>query len=302
LDNIYRRNTSELNFEKIYRISYKIGSRKQGLKLHKKVTEFERSWIVDNFVPVVRILAQKDVPSTTSDQSSKGTSELLQCVINQWNSLTLSAAMAKDVVGNIYRIDEFKREESAYHSFECSFRDHLLYHPIQSPKSETKVIDLIFDVMFNLISFSRCGHSVDKKLTRACVAILKSLYGREERTEANDLYKLDFEPRFIANSQCFFAQEVESLVGQSASAWLRRTGYWLKEEAELCRTVIWGPTHHALIKVVESQLIEGYLKHHATKLKAEIGTMFRDENYDDLRLLYQHIQRGILVSSSSGRL
>jgi cullin 3 len=280
-----------LDFKKLYRATYKFVLKRQRYKLHEKLSEFQRSWIIENFVPEVRVLALKDVPSTTSDQSSKGASELLQCVIDQWNTLNLSIAMIESPLMYMDQNYTSERKESIFHTLENSFRDNLFYHPIKSPKSETKVIDLIFDVMFNLISFSRCGHSVEKKLIKACVALLKSLYGTGERTEANDLYKIDFEPRFIANSQYFFSQEVKSLVGQSVSTWLQRTGYWLKEEAELCRTVIWGPTHHALIKVVELQLIEGYLEHHATNLKAEIEIMFRDENYDDLRLLYRHIQR-----------
>ncbi|PMD13239.1 Cullin repeat-containing protein [Hyaloscypha hepaticicola] len=292
LDNIYRRNASTSDLEKLYRASYKIALKRLGHKLHEKLAEFQRSWIIENLVPEVRVLAQKDVPSTTSDQSFKGASELLHCVIDQWKNLTLSAAISEGAMMYMDRVYVSERTQPPLaYSLESSFRDNLLYHPIKLPKSETKVIDLLFDVMFNLISLSRSGHSVDKKLIRACVTLLKSLYSTGERTEANDLYQIDFEPRFIAYSQYFFFQEVKSLADQSASTWLQRTGYWLKEEAELCRTVIWGPTYHALIKVVESQLIDGYLEHHATNLKAEIETMFRDENYDDLRLLYRHIQR-----------
>jgi hypothetical protein len=46
-----------------------------------------------------------------------------------------------------------------------------------------------------------------------------------------------------------------------------------------------------MLKIVESQLIHGYLENHAANLQAEIDTMFRNEDFENLRLLYQHIHR-----------
>jgi len=46
-----------------------------------------------------------------------------------------------------------------------------------------------------------------------------------------------------------------------------------------------------MIKVVESQLIHRYLEHHAANLQAEIDMMFRNEDYQNLQLLHEHIHR-----------
>jgi cullin 3 len=46
-----------------------------------------------------------------------------------------------------------------------------------------------------------------------------------------------------------------------------------------------------MIKIVESQLIHGHLQHHATNLQAELNMMFRNEDYQNLQLLYEHIHR-----------
>jgi cullin 3 len=249
-------------------------------------------WVIGNLVPEVLALAQDDVSSSSSEQLSKRASKLLKYISDQWKHNTLSAAMIDDIMMFLNRAyAEEMRKPPVFELVDAGFRDNLLYYPIGSPKSDARVIDILFDVMFNLISLSRNGQSVDKKLLRSCVGLLKGLYGAGGRTEDNDLYNIDFEPRFIANSKDFFVKEAKSLVQQSASIWLQRTNYWLKEETELCRTVIWGPTHHAMIKIVESQLIHEHLEHHATNLRAEIDMMFRDEDFQNLQLLHEHIHR-----------
>jgi cullin 3 len=249
-------------------------------------------WVIENLVPEVRALAQDNVSSSSSEQLSKRASELLRYISDQWKHHTLSAALIDDTMSQLNKVyAEETTKPPLGELVKAGFRDNLLYYPIGPPKPEARVIDLLFDVMFNVIYLSRTGQSVDKKLLRSCVGLLKGLYGAGETTEDNDLYKIDFEPRFIADSTDFFVKEAKSLEEQSASIWLQQTNYWLKEEAELCRTVIWGPTHHAMIKVVESQLIQGHLEHHAADLQAEIDTMFRNEDFENLRLLYQHIRR-----------
>lgn len=251
-DNIHSRKTSNLSFENIYRNTMKIVIKKRGAKLYERVAEFERMWIIENLVPEVRALAQDGVWSSASEQLSKRVSALLKHIDDQWKHYRLSANMICDCLMVLDRI--FVAETiGALPIFELlmgSFRDHLLYYPIGPPKSEARVMDLLFDAMFKLISLSRNGQFVDKKLMRSCVGLLKSLYGTGENNEDNDLYKIEFEPLLIADSKDFFVKEAESLVRQSAIIWLQRTNYWLKEEAELCRTVIWGPTYHAINKVV----------------------------------------------------
>lgn len=289
---IHSRRPSIRGFEALYRHVYKIVLHKEEAKLYEKLAEFERKWIIENLLPDVRALAQDNISSSASEQLSERASELLKCISDQWKQFSISTAMIQDlfvVVDRIYAVDN--RRAPINELLEESFRDNLLYHPMESPKSEARAIDLLFDMMFKLISLLRNGHFVDKKLIRSCVGLLKSLYGTRERTEDSDLYTIDFEPLFIADSKDFFVKETKSLLQQSASIWLQRTNYWLKEESELCRTVIWGPTYHAIIKVVESQLICGHLDHHATNFQAEIDTMFKNEDYENLQLLYQHIHR-----------
>jgi cullin 3 len=213
-------------------------------------------WIIKNLVPEVRALTQDNVSSSALEPLSKRALELLKYISDQWKRHTISVAITKDIMMYLDRVYiQETRTDPLGELLEGSFRDNLLYYPIGSPKSEARVINLLFDVMFRLISLLRNGQCVDKKLMRSCVGLLKSLHGTEERTEDNNLYKIDFKPLFIADSKDFFVKEAKSLAQQSATIWLQRTNYWLKEEGELCRTVIWGPTYHAMIKIVESQLI-----------------------------------------------
>jgi cullin 3 len=195
-------------------------------------------WVIENLVPEVRALAQDDVSSSAAEQLSKSASDLLEYISDKWKHHTLSGAMIDDVmmyVSRVYAVDT--KKPLLGELVEASFRDNLLYYPVGSPKTEARVLDLLFDVMFKLISLSRNGQFVDKKLLRNCVGLLKSVYGTGEKTEDNDLYNIDFEPRFIADSTDFFVKEAKSLKEQSARIWLQRTNYWLKEEAELCRTI-----------------------------------------------------------------
>jgi hypothetical protein len=71
--------------------------------------------------------------------------------------------MIDDTMSHLNRLyAEETRKPPLGELVEAGFRDNLLYYPIGPPKSEARVIDLLFDVMFNVIYLS--GNATLKKL------------------------------------------------------------------------------------------------------------------------------------------
>ena len=243
--------------------------------------------------PVLCLATGQSGSENPQQETSTTSVEVLKYFEAQWRQFTISLAMVHDIFP--YFVGVYGQDHPGIPSLDArlrgSFRDNLLYHHISSPAFDGEILDIIFAIIFNQISLSRRGKSMDREALRANIGIFFSLYATDEEKEDQQLYTTEFEPRFVNYSNEFFAKEARNLMQADMKTWLTATKHFIEQETDLHRTTIWGPRHRGAVEIVELQVIRGYLEHQAVTLEKEVRAMISNEDFELLKLLYQNIYR-----------
>ena len=171
------------------------------------------------------------------------------------------------------------------------FRDHILRSCLNQ-NSKNLVIDILVSVMLDQIDMEREGDVIDRALIRSCSRMLTFLYETQEEDETSKLYLTVFEPRFLDNSQRFYANECERLLRESdASTWLRHTQQRLNEEADRCGTTIELESLNKVNSVIDNELIASHLGDFLGMESSGLRWMIDNDKIEDLAILYKLISR-----------
>ncbi|KAH8180040.1 cullin family protein [Sarocladium implicatum] len=301
LVDIHTKNNSRLSFEELYRASYKIVLKKKGELLYNNVKSFEEQWFAEHVIPKIEALVSRNLISIGVDQTAatsvnerRQTGEkFLKGVRDQWEDHNMSMNMTADILMYLDR-GYTQLEAHRVPIFTTTiglFRDHILRSCLND-KTESMVIDILISVMLDQINMERQGDVIDRNLIRSCSRMLTCLYETEEENEAEKLYLTTFEPRFIANSEDFYAEESERLLrGADTGAWLRHTSGRLTEEVDRCGTTIEVETLHKVNTVIEEKLIRKHLNEFLTMDGTGLRWMIDNDKLEDLSMVYKLISR-----------
>jgi cullin 3 len=105
---IHTRNASNLSYEQLYRLSYRVVLKKQGAELYRKVIEFERDWLVASILPKLRRLVSPELlaPASTSIHATERRrlgDVLLKGAKQEWKDHLTCIAMMSDVLMYLVR-------------------------------------------------------------------------------------------------------------------------------------------------------------------------------------------------------
>lgn len=301
LRDIHNKSCGRLSFEELYRAAYKIVLKKKGDVLYDRVKQFEEQWFAENVIPQIEILVSKslinigvDKSSTTSVNERRQTGEkFLKGLRDRWEDHNMSMNMTADIL--MYLDRGYTQLEShrvpIFATTIALFRDHILRSCLNQ-NSKNLVIDILVSVMLDQIDMEREGDVIDRALIRSCSRMLTFLYETQEEDENSKLYLTVFEPRFLDNSQRFYANECERLLRESdASTWLRHTQQRLNEEADRCGTTIELESLNKVNAVIDTELIASHLDDFLGMENSGLRWMIDNDKIEDLAILYKLISR-----------
>lgn len=301
LVDIHTKNNSRLSFEELYRAAYKIVLKKKGELLYNNVKSFEEQWFAEHVIPKIEALVNRNLISigvdrtaATSVNERRQTGEkFLKGVRDQWEDHNRSMNMTADILMYLDR-GYTQLEAHRVPIFTTTiglFRDHILRSCLND-KTDSMVIDILISVMLDQINMERQGDVIDRNLIRSCSRMLTCLYETEDENEAEKLYLTTFEPRFLANSENFYAEESERLLrAADTGAWLRHTSGRLTEEVDRCGTTIEIETLQKVSTVIDEKLIRKHLNDFLTMDGTGLRWMIDNDKLDDLSMVYKLISR-----------
>lgn len=301
LRDIHNKNCSRLSFEELYRAAYKIVLKKKGEVLYNRVKEFEEQWFAQHVIPQIEVLVTKSLinigverTSTTSVNERRQTGEkFLKGLRDTWDNHNMSMNMTADILMYLDR-GYTQLEAQRVPIFTTTiglFRDHILRSCLNA-NSKNMVIDILISVILDQVDMEREGDVIDRNLIRSCSRMLSSLYETEEENENEKLYLTVFEPRFLDNSQSYYAAECDKLLRESdAGAWLRHTQNRLNQEVDRCGTTIELETLPKVTKTIDNELIVAHLPEFLALEGSGLRWMIDNDKVEDLSILYQLISR-----------
>ncbi|KAL6895676.1 Cullin [Trichoderma longibrachiatum] len=301
LYDIHNKSCGRLSFEELYRAAYKIVLKKKGEVLYERVKEFEEQWFAEHAIPKIEVLVTKSLINMSVDASSSASvserrqtgENFLKGLKDTWEDHNMSMNMTADILMYLDRgyTQQEPRRVPIFATTIALFRDHILRSCLNA-NSNSLIGDILISVMLDQIDMERRGDVIDRNLIRSNTRMLSCLYETEDESESNKLYVTTFEPRFLANSEVFYARECERLLRESdASTWLRHTETRLREETDRCGTTIELETLPKVTKVVEEKLILGHLNDFLAMEGSGLRWMIDNDKIHDLSILYRLIAR-----------
>jgi cullin 3 len=301
LYDIHNKSCGRLSFEELYRAAYKIVLKKKGEVLYERVKEFEEQWFAEHAIPKIEVLVTKSLINMSVDASSSASvserrqtgENFLKGLRDTWEDHNMSMNMTADILMYLDRgyTQQEPRRVPIFATTIALFRDHILRSCLNA-NSDRSIGDILISVMLDQIDMERRGDIIDRNLIRSNTRMLSCLYETEDESENNKLYVTTFEPRFLANSEVFYARECERLLRESdASTWLRHTETRLREETDRCGTTIELETLPKVTKVVEEKLILGHLNDFLAMEGSGLRWMIDNDKIHDLSILYRLIAR-----------
>ncbi|KAL7819584.1 Cullin [Trichoderma gracile] len=301
LYDIHNKSCGRLSFEELYRAAYKIVLKKKGEVLYERVKEFEEQWFAEHAIPKIEVLVTKSLINMSVDASSSASvserrqtgENFLKGLRDTWEDHNMSMNMTADILMYLDRgyTQQEPRRVPIFATTIALFRDHILRSCLNA-NSNSLIGDILISVMLDQIDMERRGDVIDRSLIRSNTRMLSCLYETEDESENNKLYVTTFEPRFLANSEVFYARECERLLRESdASTWLRHTETRLREETDRCGTTIELETLPKVTRVVEEKLILGHLNDFLAMEGSGLRWMIDNDKIHDLSILYRLIAR-----------
>lgn len=303
LVDIHNKSCGKLSFEQLYRAAYKIVLKKKGDVLYDKVKQFEEDWFKKNVIPKIKVLVTRSLISVGSEAAATSANErrqtgekFLKGLKDTWEDHNMSMNMTSDIL--MYLDRGYTQQEAhrvpIFSSTIALFRDHILQSclsdKINAPNRQ--VMDILISVMLEQIDMEREGDVIDRNLIRSCSRMLSCLYETPEEDQSTKLYLTVFEPRFISNSEEFYARECERLLRDAdAIAWLRHTQARLTEEMDRCGTTIELETLPKICAVIDQKLISEHISDFFAVEGSGPRWMIDNDKVSDLSILYQLISR-----------
>ncbi|OAA42571.1 Cullin [Metarhizium rileyi] len=301
LRDIHNKSCGRLSFEELYRAAYKIVLKKKGEVLYERVKQFEEQWFAEHVIPKIEVLVTKslinigidrNLASSVNERRQTG-ERFLKGLKDTWEDHNMSMNMMADILMYLDRgyIQQEPNRVPIFATTIALFRKHILQSCLNA-NSTNLVMDILISVMLDQIDMERQGDVIDRALIRSCSRMLSCLYEAEDENENHKLYLTVFEPRFLSNSESFYAAECQRLLRESdASTWLSHTQRRLHEEADRCGTTIELETLPKVSVVIEQQLIVKHLSEFLALEGSGLKWMIDNDKVADLSTLYRLIAR-----------
>ncbi|KAG5638768.1 pre-tRNA nuclear export protein [Sphagnurus paluster] len=273
---IQNHDASNLSFEENYRFAYNMVLHKEGKMLYegvkKLVAENLDMLAKDKVIPVFPTGGNSD-PMHRSQEADI----FLKALRGIWDDHTSNMSKLGQILKYMDRVHT--KSEKVPEICEAGlnlFLKHIIRPPIQQH---------IVSAILNQVQFERDGYSINRSPVKGCVNVLQSL---EIDGGSITVYKRDFEPAFLRESEAFYkAEGVKLLESCDAPEFLRRVEARFESEDSRTHHYLSRQTASPLRQILKDNLLTPHLSTIISLPNSGLDNMIDMDKIDDLARLYR---------------
>lgn len=261
INEINKRNTSDLSFEQLYRYSYNMVLHKHGDFLYSRLIELQ----TDHLNTVATQIRTADSPV------------FLHEIHRQWSWFEVSLAHVRDILMYMDRQYVKSRNIKTVYDLGVSlFRSVVINDPAILPR--------LSQTLLSNIDRERNGEPVDSPLMRAITRMLAQL---GENDDGKAVYAYVFEDSFLERTRQFYVREATLYLSESTcSDYLIKASQRIQEERLRVESYLEPRTASKVRVVTERELISKYMTKLIHMENSGLVSMLRNDLLPDLRLMY----------------
>eukprot|EP00842_Homolaphlyctis_polyrhiza_P005864 jgi/Hompol1/6279/HPOL_002523-RA len=277
LRKIFRKQTSNLSFEELYRNAYDLCLSKFGDRLYadtrKIIVDHNEAVIASSIVPVFPLTA------TPPQGEAEG---FLRLVAKLWEDHTVCLSMASDILMYLDRTHlKGTNMPSIYDMGLDAFRDVV----VRSKKFPLPAH--LIATLLHQIHLEREGELVNRMLLRSIFEMLITLPVISSSGRVlTSIYDVDFERTFLETSATYYHRDSQKMLKEcNAMDYLAKTEQRLLEEQMRTKHYLSPTTESKIRSIVEQTLLEQNI---STIMEMETGLVHivSNDKYSDLQRMY----------------
>lgn len=261
INEINKRNTSNLSFEQLYRYSYNMVLHKHGDFLYSRLIQLQ----TDHLNTVAAQIRNADSPA------------FLHEIYRQWSWFDVSLAHVRDIL--MYMDRHFVKSHNIKTVYDLGvslFRSVVINDP--------EILPRLSQTLLTNIDRERNGEPVDSPLMRAITRMLAQL---GDNDDGKSVYAYVFEDAFLERTRQFYAREATLYLSESTcSDYLIKASQRIQEERLRVESYLEARTAPQVRVVTERELISKYMTKLIHMENSGLVSMLRNDLLPDLRLMY----------------
>ncbi|CAN8075215.1 unnamed protein product [Agarophyton chilense] len=261
INEINKRNISNLSFEQLYRYSYNMVLHKHGDYLYNGLTRLQ----TDHLNSVADIIKRTEPPAFLAE------------IKRQWTWFEISLSHVREVLMYMDRHYVKPKKKKNVHELGLAlFRDEIVHHPSILPR--------LSETLLESIDKERNGESIDSLLVKSVTRMLAEL-GRDDAGKS--VYETVFEDGFLKRTGQFYAREATLYLSETTcSEYLRKANQRINEERMRVECYLELETAPRVRRVAETELISKYMNKLINMENSGLIWMLRNDKVEDLKLMY----------------
>ena len=255
-EDIYKKKTSELYFEELYRTAYNLVLQKHGDMLYQGVADCFRKHALIVCEELLKV----------SDSS------LLAELSIAWDENKTTIGKVKDIV--MYMDKTYilhQKVVPVYCKGVSSFRECVIYHPIIREKMRRQLLD-------NVLA-ERNGEIIDTETIKGVLNMLIELGIDGER-----VYETEFEELFLSASKSFYREEYLAYSSQfSCPEYIKKVEIRFLEEAKRVNRYLSKTTEPKLRAILNTELVSDHAESLVEMEYSGCRNMMKENNLENLK-------------------
>lgn len=274
---IQNHNASNLSFEENHRFAYNMVLYKQGEMLYKGVNLL----VVENLEKLAREQVIPKFPTGTindSAQQSLAGELLLRSLRDVWDDHVSNMTKLGQILKYMDRV--YTKTADVPETWSKGL-ELFLKHIIKSPIKEH-----LTTAILKQVKYERDGYVINRSAVKGCVDVFLSL--DVDPDGSTTVYKLDFEPLFLKESESFYEAEADYLLTTcDASEYLRRVDARFVSEDSRTHHYLSRQTSPLLKQILENHLLTPHLATVVSMPNSGLDVMIDADKVEDLARLYR---------------
>lgn len=255
-DEIYRKNSSALSYELLYRHAYNLILAKHGDFLYAKTRE----------------KITEHLTTALSTLKTCLTENLLANLAEKWEHHKLSVSMVKDIL--MYMDSQYAVQQKKLPVFGLGltlFRDVIIYSPDVRQRLQTILIMNIND--------ERKGNLVDQNLLRINLSMLSDL-----NIDGVNVYEDEFETPFLNDTRSYYKEEsLRYMSDCTIPEYLTKAQDKLNEESKRVVDYLSKTSESKLMSLMEYEMLQYHCKSILDSDRCGVVQLYTEDRHSDLQ-------------------
>eukprot|EP01091_Cochliopodium_minus_P013835 TRINITY_DN4561_c0_g1_i1.p1 TRINITY_DN4561_c0_g1~~TRINITY_DN4561_c0_g1_i1.p1 ORF type:complete len:746 (-),score=260.77 TRINITY_DN4561_c0_g1_i1:27-2264(-) len=262
IDEIFKRNSSHLSYEELYRNAYHLVIYKNDELLFNNTKDSVSNHLAEIGIPVLN--SHNEV--------------FIECLKIAWDNYKTSINCIKDVLMYLDKQYSEQGKQTVLQSGIELFKLKILYHE--------KVRERFIHSMMQMIKNERNGENIDKSILKEMVEMLL-LMGLGTKK----VYQKDFETYFLQETESYYETESQYYISSfTVSEYLKKVDNRIKEERERINYYLDNSSSHKIESILDKELLESHKNVFFSSVTG-LNLFLLEDKINDLSLLYKLMLR-----------